>query len=116
MSRRWFEAGARTAWHRHTGAQILFVEKGRARAQERGGPLRELATGQETIILELNFDTNVGGMSFSPESNQGSYEIVADNSSFIYKFNRDGTNLFRFPWENANYVNDDFPGSGAATN
>ena len=45
VSRRWFEAGARTAWHRHTGAQILFVEKGRARAQERGGPLRELATG-----------------------------------------------------------------------
>ena len=46
VSRRWFEAGARTAWHRHTGAQILFVEKGRARAQERGGALRELATGQ----------------------------------------------------------------------
>ena len=45
VSRRWFEAGARTAWHRHPGAQVLFVEKGRARAQERGGPLRELATG-----------------------------------------------------------------------
>lgn len=45
VSRRWFEAGARTAWHKHAGAQILFVERGRARAQERGGPLRELATG-----------------------------------------------------------------------
>ena len=46
VSRRYFEAGARTAWHRHPGGQILFVEKGRARVQERGGPLRELATGQ----------------------------------------------------------------------
>jgi quercetin dioxygenase-like cupin family protein len=46
VSRRWFEAGARTAWHRHPGGQILFVEKGRARVQVRGGALRELATGE----------------------------------------------------------------------
>ena len=46
VSRRWFEAGARTAWHRHPGAQILFVEKGRARVQDRGAALRELATGE----------------------------------------------------------------------
>src|SRR5688572_4130916 len=46
VSRRFFEAGARTAWHRHPGGQILFVEKGRARVQERGRPLRELATGE----------------------------------------------------------------------
>jgi quercetin dioxygenase-like cupin family protein len=46
VSRRYFEAGARTAWHRHPGAQILFVEKGRARVQERGGALRELAAGE----------------------------------------------------------------------
>jgi quercetin dioxygenase-like cupin family protein len=46
VSRRWFEAGARTAWHRHPGAQVLFVEKGRARVQERGGSLHELATGE----------------------------------------------------------------------
>ena len=43
VSRRWFEAGARTAWHRHAGAQILFVEKGRARAQERGRDFRHRA-------------------------------------------------------------------------
>ena len=36
MSHRWFEPGARTAWHRHPGGQLLFVEKGRARVQERG--------------------------------------------------------------------------------
>jgi quercetin dioxygenase-like cupin family protein len=46
VSRRWFEAGARTAWHRHPGGQILFVEKGRARVQERAGKLRELSTGE----------------------------------------------------------------------
>jgi quercetin dioxygenase-like cupin family protein len=46
VSHRWFEPGARTAWHRHGGGQVLFVEKGRARVQERGGALRELATGE----------------------------------------------------------------------
>ena len=55
VSRRWFEAGARTAWHRHPGAQILFVEKGRARAQERGGSLHELATG-ETFYTAPNVE------------------------------------------------------------
>ena len=46
VSHRWFEPGARTAWHRHPGGQLLFVEKGSARVQERGGTLRELATGE----------------------------------------------------------------------
>ena len=46
LSHRWFEAGARTAWHRHAGGQLLFVEKGRARVQERGGTLHELAMGE----------------------------------------------------------------------
>ena len=46
VSHRWFEPGARTAWHRHPGGQLLFVEKGRARVQERGGMLHELATGE----------------------------------------------------------------------
>lgn len=55
VSRRWFEAGARTAWHRHPGAQILFVEKGRARVQERGGALHQLATG-ETFYTAPNVE------------------------------------------------------------
>ena len=55
VSRRWFEAGARTAWHRHPGAQILFVEKGRARVQERGGALHELKTG-ETFYTAPNVE------------------------------------------------------------
>ena len=46
VSRRSFEPGARTAWHRHPGGQLLFVESGRARVQERGGTLHELATGE----------------------------------------------------------------------
>jgi 4-carboxymuconolactone decarboxylase len=46
LSHRWFEPGARTAWHRHPGGQLLFVEKGRARVQERGAALRELETGE----------------------------------------------------------------------
>jgi quercetin dioxygenase-like cupin family protein len=41
-----FEPGARTAWHRHVDGQLLFVEKGRARVQKRGGPMRELAAGE----------------------------------------------------------------------
>jgi quercetin dioxygenase-like cupin family protein len=45
ISHRWFEPGARTAWHRHPGGQLLFVESGRARVQERGGTLHELAAG-----------------------------------------------------------------------
>ena len=46
VSHRWFEPGARTAWHRHPGGQLLFVEMGRARVQERGATLHELATGE----------------------------------------------------------------------
>jgi quercetin dioxygenase-like cupin family protein len=46
VSHRWFEPGARTAWHRHPGGQLLFVEKGEARVQERNGRLHELATGE----------------------------------------------------------------------
>lgn len=46
MSHRWFEPGARTAWHRHAGGQLLFVESGRARVQERGSSMHELAVGE----------------------------------------------------------------------
>jgi quercetin dioxygenase-like cupin family protein len=45
VSRRSFEPGARTAWHRHPGGQLLFVESGRARLRERGAALLELAVG-----------------------------------------------------------------------
>jgi quercetin dioxygenase-like cupin family protein len=41
-----FEAGARTIWHTHPGGQIVFVEEGRARVQQRGGKIIDLDAGQ----------------------------------------------------------------------
>jgi quercetin dioxygenase-like cupin family protein len=41
MNRYSFEPGGRTNWHSHEMGQSVFVEKGRARVQERGGPIRE---------------------------------------------------------------------------
>jgi len=46
VSHRWFDAGAYSAWHRHTQGQLLFVEEGRARVRHRGGPLLELGVGE----------------------------------------------------------------------
>jgi quercetin dioxygenase-like cupin family protein len=45
LSHRWFEPGARSAWHRHADGQLIFVERGEARLQKRGGPLREMGVG-----------------------------------------------------------------------
>lgn len=41
-----FEAGARTNWHVHSQRQLLLIEEGRGRVQERGGPIRALDTGE----------------------------------------------------------------------
>jgi 4-carboxymuconolactone decarboxylase len=46
ISRRSFEPGARTAWHRHVDGQLLFVEEGRARIQRRGEEMREIGMGE----------------------------------------------------------------------
>lgn len=46
VSRRRFEAGARSAWHSHERGQLLFVEEGRARLQKRGQPVRDLGAGE----------------------------------------------------------------------
>ena len=46
VSRRSFEASARSAWHRHSGGQLIFVESGRARVQDRGGQMLELGGGE----------------------------------------------------------------------
>jgi quercetin dioxygenase-like cupin family protein len=45
-SRLRFAAGSRSNWHSHTHGQLLMIEEGRARTQERGGPLREMSPGQ----------------------------------------------------------------------
>jgi quercetin dioxygenase-like cupin family protein len=41
MNRYSFEPGGRTNWHSHAAGQSVFIEKGHARVQERGGPVRE---------------------------------------------------------------------------
>ena len=46
VSRRRFEAGARSAWHSHTFGQLLYVEEGSARTQKRGQALREMGPGE----------------------------------------------------------------------
>ena len=46
ISRRRFEAGARSAWHYHEHGQLLFAEEGRARMQKRGQPLKEFGPGE----------------------------------------------------------------------
>ena len=39
-------AGRRSKRHSHTHGQLLMVEEGKTRTQERGGPLREMGPGQ----------------------------------------------------------------------
>ena len=38
-----FQAGARTAWHTHTGPQLLLVVEGSCRLQKEGEPIQEVA-------------------------------------------------------------------------
>lgn len=46
VSRRRFEAGARSAWHSHERGQLIFVEEGRARTQKRGQAVKEMGPGE----------------------------------------------------------------------
>jgi len=41
-----FPAGVRSNWHSHSWGQLLMVEEGRGRTQDRGGPLMEIGPGQ----------------------------------------------------------------------
>jgi len=41
-----FPAGSRSNWHSHASGQLLMIEEGRGRTQERGGPLLEMQPGQ----------------------------------------------------------------------
>ena len=41
-----YEAGARTYWHYHEFSQLVFVEDGVARFQEKGGKIYEAKAGQ----------------------------------------------------------------------
>ncbi len=72
--------------------------------------VRELATGQETLIVSANFDQGSWGHYFSPASNQGNFEIIFDDSCLMYKMNRNGTGVtFLYPTALPAYCADDFP-------
>jgi quercetin dioxygenase-like cupin family protein len=46
VARRRFDAGARTAWHSHDRGQLLMVEEGRMRSQQRGKPIKDFGVGE----------------------------------------------------------------------
>ena len=46
VARRYFDPGARTAWHSHDKGQLLMVEEGRLRTQKRGQSVKELGAGE----------------------------------------------------------------------
>lgn len=46
-----FEPRARTAWHEHSGPQLLIVTEGTCRVQKRGELVREVAAGGIVAIL-----------------------------------------------------------------
>jgi quercetin dioxygenase-like cupin family protein len=45
MYRVTFPPSARTAWHAHTGVQLLLIVEGRCRVQKAGEPIQEVAAG-----------------------------------------------------------------------
>jgi quercetin dioxygenase-like cupin family protein len=45
MYRVTFQPAARTAWHAHTGVQLLLVIEGRCRVQKEGDRIHEVAAG-----------------------------------------------------------------------
>ena len=45
-----FQPRARTAWHTHSGPQLLLVIEGRCRVQSRGEPIKEVSAGCAILI------------------------------------------------------------------
>jgi quercetin dioxygenase-like cupin family protein len=45
MNRYHFDPGARTKWHSHEAGQVIYVEEGRLRVQERGKSTRDVEQG-----------------------------------------------------------------------
>ena len=50
LSRRGFDAGARSHWHVHGQDQMLFVQEGRMRYQVEGGRMQEVDLHQSTYL------------------------------------------------------------------
>ena len=51
MTRYTFDPGARTNWHSHEGGQVIIIEQGRMRAQERGGVVRRSSVRARRIVV-----------------------------------------------------------------
>lgn len=45
-----FQPAARTAWHTHSGPQLLLVVEGRCRVQKAGEPVQEVEAGSVVCI------------------------------------------------------------------
>jgi len=45
-----FEPGARSNWHSHAGGQVIVVEQGRMRGQERGGAALQFGPRQTYVV------------------------------------------------------------------
>ncbi len=41
-----FPAGSRSNWHSHADGQLLMIESGRGRTQDRGRPIKEVGPGE----------------------------------------------------------------------
>jgi quercetin dioxygenase-like cupin family protein len=50
ISRRSFDPGARSYWHSHERGQLILVQEGRGRVQQRGKPMRELGPGETDFV------------------------------------------------------------------
>jgi len=48
-ARRSFTPGSRTYWHSHAAGQLILIQIGRARFQERGKPAREMRPGDSVF-------------------------------------------------------------------
>jgi quercetin dioxygenase-like cupin family protein len=49
VTRYTFDPGSRSNWHSHEGGQVIVIEKGHMRAQERGGSAKEFAPRQTYV-------------------------------------------------------------------
>lgn len=50
LSRRGFEAAARSDWHTHGGAQLIFAQEGRMRYQIQGQKMKELGAHESAYL------------------------------------------------------------------
>ena len=75
--------------------------------------VRDLANNSETMIFDFTGgNRRLIGYYFSPESNQGNYQIILDYGALFYKFNLDGTNAVALdPYSGGGFPreNDTFP-------